>query len=103
MLWKLNAKNFNLFLAATNFVVFNFGFHVHEKAILMTVIPLMLDLSSQSSLTAKIRLLILKTIAIWTFLPLISSCNDTLVKHLLFIADIFLTLKLLLRIELGQI
>ena len=52
---------------------FMFGFHVHEKAILMTVIPLALDVHQGSSTWVKLRFLILKTVALWTLLPLLIS------------------------------
>ena len=35
MAMSITAKNFCKYLALCNFVAFNFGFHVHEKAMLL--------------------------------------------------------------------
>ena len=40
MIRKIDAHNFCKFLALTNLIAFNFGFHVHEKAMLLCLIPL---------------------------------------------------------------
>lgn len=99
---SLNRRTFIFYLAATNFVVFNFGFHVHEKAILMTVIPLALDINSGSGTWTKLRFLLLKTVAVWTLLPLLISPGETLVKHLIFVIDYCLTVKLWLNLSLTK-
>lgn len=40
MLRRIDALNFCKYLALVNLLSFNFGFHVHEKAILLVTIPL---------------------------------------------------------------
>jgi hypothetical protein len=42
MLFKINKDNFCKYLALVNMIAFNFGYHVHEKAILMVYIPLLI-------------------------------------------------------------
>jgi alpha-1,3-glucosyltransferase len=99
----LNRKTFLFYLAACNFIVFNFGFHVHEKAILMTIIPLALDTHQGSTSWAKLRFVLLKTIAVWTLLPLLISPGETLVKHLILIIDYLVTVKVLLKLEVSSL
>ena len=53
MLTKIDKSNFCFFLAFSNFVAFNFGFHVHEKAMLLVTIPLGLDLIINNTHDAK--------------------------------------------------
>ena len=44
MLKRIDARNFCQYLALVNMFSFNFGFHVHEKAIILVTIPLALTL-----------------------------------------------------------
>jgi alpha-1,3-glucosyltransferase len=46
MILNMNSKNFCKYLAIVSLVSYNFGYHVHEKAILMTYIPLLLAVDS---------------------------------------------------------
>jgi hypothetical protein len=62
-----------------------------------------LDVHDKSGIEEKVRLFMLKTLAIWTFLPLIISPRDTLVKHVLFLTDIILSWHLYLKISMSQI
>jgi hypothetical protein len=99
---SLSRRNFNFYLAMTNFIVFNLGFHVHEKAILMTLIPVMLDTHRDSPISAKVRLLLLKTVAVWSLLPLMINPMETLTKHLIFCLDLYLTLNIFVRIDIVR-
>ena len=47
MIRNMNKKNFCTYLAIVNLVSYNFGYHVHEKAILMTYLPLLLAVESE--------------------------------------------------------
>ena len=70
-----------MFLAIVNFVAFNFGFHVHEKALLMVYIPLLMGAKTDGD---KLRVKFLGTVMMWTLLPLIPGNIESAVKHLLF-------------------
>lgn len=100
---RLKRSNLIFYLGITNFIVFNFGFHVHEKAILMTLVPMMLDCHENSSAWDKTRLIVLKTIGIWTFLPLIVSHRETMVKHTLFLVDVIITQAVFLKLDMKQV
>ena len=102
MCMSLSRRNFNFYLGMTNLIVFNLGFHVHEKAILMTLIPMMLDTHRDSPVSAKVRLLLLKTVAVWTLLPLLINPMETLTKHLIFCVDLYLTLNIFVKIDISR-
>ena len=106
MVRKIDAHNFSKFLALTNLIAFNFGFHVHEKAMLLCLIPLGLVIYQQrdhesihqaDGKTLKnqnldlSRFKLLKTVFLWTLLPLIFTSGETVVKHGLMFVDVFLT------------
>lgn len=101
-LGALKRRTFLFYLAACNFIVFNFGFHVHEKAILMTVIPLALEVHSGSSNWTKLRFLLIKTIALWTLLPLLILPGENLTKHAIQVIDYFLTTRVWLQIKVES-
>ena len=95
----LKRKTFLFYLAVCNFIVFNFGFHVHEKAILMTVVPLGLEVHQGSSTWTKLRFLVLKSVAVFTLMPLLYQPKESLVKHMILFLDIFLTLRVWLSLK----
>lgn len=83
-MWRqINPQNFCKFLALTNFVAYNFGYHTHEKALLMVYIPL---LFSSETNYEKLRVHLLGIVMIWSFLPLIPGLDGCLIKNSLAIA-----------------
>ena len=62
-----------------------------------------LDASANSDQLSKVRIFVLKTIALWTLLPLLVSPSETALKHMLFILDVSLTLLIFLRLNVNQI
>lgn len=78
--FKADIRVFCDYLALVNFIAFNFGFHVHEKAILMTYLPLVLGRGTKDTLTSLLGL-----VMTWSFLPLIPPTRgiETFAKHML--------------------
>ena len=63
-----------------NLVCYNFGYHVHEKAILMTYLPLLLDLNTQID---KERVKLMGFVTVFTFMPLIPGEFEAVIKNCL--------------------
>ncbi|KAL3279467.1 hypothetical protein HHI36_016977 [Cryptolaemus montrouzieri] len=83
-LWKLKCPtDFIRCIALCSLTAFLFGYHVHEKAILMAIIPITI-LSVRDPLDAKI-FLILSTVGYYSLFPLLYPKNLFLVKTLLLI------------------
>ena len=99
----MNARNLCFYMATCTFVAFNFGFHVHEKAMLMTIVPLMLDCTRESSVWARVRLVLLKTVCVWTLLPLLIQPKETMVKHMILLVDLLLTMKVFLKVNVSEL
>ena len=81
----MSTQTFPKFLALTNFVMFNFGYHVHEKALLLVYVPLMIESLSRGD---KGRLHLLGVVMLWSFLPLIPGLDGILIKNMLLIAQV---------------
>jgi len=78
---QVGPREFCNILAVTNWVSFNFGFHVHEKAMLMVYLPLLL---ARKTPLDTLRLTLLGLVMTWTMLPLIPGRPaETTAKHLL--------------------
>ena len=73
-----SGSRFCEYLTMVNFISFNFGFHVHEKAIFMAYLPLVLARGNDRM----VRLLGL--VGTWSLFPLIPPTfgAETLAKHL---------------------
>ena len=63
-----------------NLVSYNFGYHVHEKAILMTYIPLLLDLKTDLD---RERVKLVGFVMVLTFMPLIPGEFEAVIKNCL--------------------
>ena len=68
MIKKMDINNFLFYLALVNFISFNFGFHVHEKAALMMQVPLALTALQDD--VSKLRFKVITLNMVWTLLPL---------------------------------
>jgi len=96
MVRRMTKDNFCQYMALCNFIAFNFGFHVHEKAMLLVTIPLGIDLVIKTkNTTAILRFKILKLVLMWTLLPLIFTPRETFLKHSLLVLDVLITDALL--------
>jgi len=92
MVRKMDTTNFCSYMALCNLIAFNFGFHVHEKAMLLVTIPLGIDLVIRTNNnTSILRFKILKFVLMWTLLPLIFTPRETFLKHSLFVLDVLVT------------
>jgi len=111
---RINAQNFCKYLALTNLISFNFGFHVHEKAIMLVTIPLTValfqrqqtisnfhskwvkpsaevqkaNIEAQNEIRVdQMRFRLLKFVMVWTFLPLFYTPEDTVTRLSVIILD----------------
>ena len=85
MIQKLTVDNFCHYLALVNFVAFNFGYHVHEKAIELVYIPLVIGCTTQLD---KARLHLLGIVMVHTFCPLIPNEIDSVIKTIFLAAQV---------------
>lgn len=85
MSYKINPDNFCKFLALVNFTAYNFGYHVHEKAIQMVYIPLLISTYAPSTVkpVSQLRVHLLGILMVWSFCPLIPGYPETALKNLL--------------------
>jgi hypothetical protein len=111
---RINAQNFCKYLALTNLISFNFGYHVHEKAIMLVTIPLSVSLFQRQQILSnfsskwvkpsaevqkanieaqneiridQMRFRLLKFVMVWTFLPLFYTPEDTVTRLSVIILD----------------
>lgn len=85
-MWQqISHKNFSKFLALTNFIAYNFGYHTHEKALMMVYVPLLLSAKSQYS---KSRVHLLGIVMVWSFMPLIPGLDGCLIKNSMLLAQV---------------
>ena len=85
MTTNINVKNFCNYLALISFVAFNFGYHVHEKAILMVYIPMIIGCRTHID---KARVEMLGIGMMWSFVPIIPFEFEGAIKNLLLLAQI---------------
>lgn len=74
----MNSRNFCSFLAMVNMISYNFGYHVHEKAILMTYIPLLLNINCNLD---RARAKLIGFVMVFTFMPLIPGEFEAIIKN----------------------
>lgn len=80
MIVSINSKNFCKYLAIVNLVSYNFGYHVHEKALLMSYIPLLMSINTELD---KSRVKLIGFVMVLTFMPLIPGEFEAVIKNCL--------------------
>jgi hypothetical protein len=58
-----------------------------------------LETSCDSDNWSKVRTFVLKTVALWTFLPLLYLERETQIKHLILIVDVLLSMFILIQVK----
>ena len=82
-----------MYLALVNFTVFNFGFHTHEKAVMMVTVPLSLLMGRSDTLDHHIHTL--RILGCSCLLLLLHESSEFFIKSLLLIAEIIICSKVL--------
>lgn len=112
MLRRIDGKNFCDYLALVNLFSFNFGFHVHEKAIMLVTIPLAVTLfqgmfssdarERKESHIALARFKFMKLFLVWTFWPILYTMSDLLTRNLAAILD-WILFAMVVRFQMKQV
>jgi len=94
---NIKIENFCKYLALVNLISYNFGYHVHEKAILMTYIPLLIDIKTHLDIH---RVKLIGFVMLLTFMPLIPGEFEAVIKNGLLSLH-YLMFDVLLKPTLG--
>jgi hypothetical protein len=112
MIRRIDARNFCRYLALTNLVSYNLGYHVHEKAIMLTIIPLAVELfmnqhSKDEAFLRELRIdlerfKLLKLLQIWSYLVIFLTMRDLLTRITIVLVD-WIIMSCLFEFQLRKI
>eukprot|EP00930_Biecheleria_cincta_P011606 TRINITY_DN11455_c0_g1_i2.p1 TRINITY_DN11455_c0_g1~~TRINITY_DN11455_c0_g1_i2.p1 ORF type:complete len:506 (+),score=75.11 TRINITY_DN11455_c0_g1_i2:114-1631(+) len=93
---QLNPGAFTLYVALGSAISFSFGWHVHEKAILMVTIPLLVAASRSTNKQLISATLALSAVATFSVMPLLPDRPvETTLKWVLFVVGYVIEAKIL--------
>ena len=85
MAFKISKDNFCNYLALVNLIAFNFGYHVHEKAIMMVYSPLLIGCKTAED---KQRVHLLGICVFLSLCPLLPGYIEICIKNTMLLAQI---------------